>query len=78
VYVFEGIVHKYRPDFLVRLTNGTTLVLEVKGRNTPKDEAKRLALEEWVKAVNGQSGFGRWASDVSWGPLEIHDALQRT
>jgi type III restriction enzyme len=77
VYVFEGIVHKYRPDFLVRLTNGTTLVLEVKGRSTPKDEAKRLALEEWVKAINGHGGFGRWANDVSWGPNEVADVLHR-
>jgi hypothetical protein len=35
MYVFGGVVRKYRPDFLIRLTNGTILVLEVKGENTP-------------------------------------------
>jgi len=29
VYVLEGAVRKDRPDFLVRLADGTTLVLEV-------------------------------------------------
>ena len=31
-YLFQGGVRKYRPDFLVRLTNGVRLVLEVKGQ----------------------------------------------
>jgi type III restriction enzyme len=31
LYVFKGVVKKYRLDFLVRLNAGTMLVLEVKG-----------------------------------------------
>lgn len=31
VYVFDGVVRKYRPDFLIRLASGRMLVLEVKG-----------------------------------------------
>ena len=34
-YVYRGVVRKYRPDFLIRLTTGDMLVLETKGR-TPK------------------------------------------
>lgn len=30
-YFFRGIVRKFRPDYLVRLKNGKSLVLEVKG-----------------------------------------------
>ena len=41
VYVFDGVVRKYRPDFLVRLTSGTMLVLEVKGQDSPQNQAKR-------------------------------------
>ena len=32
-YSFKGIIHKFRPDYLVRLTNGKTLILEVKGQD---------------------------------------------
>ena len=31
LYVYRGVVRKYRPDFLVRLANGEMLVLETKG-----------------------------------------------
>ncbi len=34
LYVFQGVVHKYRPDFLIRLANGSMLVLEVKGEDS--------------------------------------------
>ena len=60
VYVFDGVVRKYRPDFLVRLTTGTMLVLEVKGQDSPQNQAKRAALDEWTRAVTQHGGFGRW------------------
>ncbi|HLQ45657.1 MAG TPA: DEAD/DEAH box helicase family protein, partial [Planctomycetaceae bacterium] len=52
LYVFQGVVRKYRPDFLIRLTNGTTLILEIKGQDTQEDQVKRRFLDEWVRAVN--------------------------
>jgi len=64
-YVFQGIVKKYRPDYLIRLKNGITLVLEVKGQDSQQDKTKREFLDEWVKAVNAHGGFGTWAWDVS-------------
>lgn len=76
-YLFEGGVHKYRPDFLVRLTSGNVLVLETKGQDTPKDETKREFLSEWVEAVNEHGGFGRWSSDVSTSPSDVADILER-
>ena len=60
VYVWDGVVRVYRPDFLVRLTSGPVLVLEVKGQDSPRDPAKRDALDEWTRAVTGHGGFGRW------------------
>lgn len=77
-YVFQGLVRKYRPDFLVRLTSGATLVLEVKGRDTPQDRAKRAALAEWVTAVNEHAGFGRWTSGVSFSPSDVAAVVART
>jgi type III restriction enzyme len=76
-YLFEGGVHRYRPDFLIRLTNGTHLVLETKGQDTPKDRAKRDAMAEWAAAVNEHGGFGRWASDGSLSPSDVPDILAR-
>ncbi len=74
-YLFEGGVHKYRPDFLVRLSNGVLLVLETKGQETAQDRTKRDFLAEWVAAVNEHGGFGRWACDVSRSPSDVADVL---
>jgi type III restriction enzyme len=76
-YLYQGGVHKFRPDFLARLTNGTRLVLEVKGQDSQKDRAKRGYLAEWVEAVNEHGGFGRWAADVSLSPSDLPDVLAR-
>lgn len=77
LYVHRGITRKYRPDFLVRLTSGTMLVLEVKGRDSAENRTKRHALAEWVRAVNSHGGFGTWASDVSFDPGDVRDILKR-
>jgi type III restriction enzyme len=77
LYVFGGVVRKYRPDFLIRLVNGAMLVLEVKGQNTEEARVKREFLAEWVNAVNAHGGFGTWAWDVSRAPGEVAEILQR-
>jgi type III restriction enzyme len=33
LYVYRGVVRKYRPDFLMRLASGENLILEVKGQD---------------------------------------------
>ncbi len=71
VYVFRGVVLKYRPDFLIRLSSGKMLVLETKGRLTEQDRAKLDALREWCQAVNQHGGFGVWDSAVSESPSDI-------
>lgn len=75
LYLYRGVVRKYRPDFLVRMTNGDTLVLETKGQETDQDQVKRRYLEEWTQAVNAYGAFGRWRSAVARGPGEIRDIL---
>ena len=74
-YVHAGVVRKYWPDYLIRLANGTMLVLEVKGRAREEDRTKRRFMEEWCKAVSDHGGFGRWECAVSWRPGDIHDIL---
>jgi type III restriction enzyme len=70
-YIFAGVFHKFRPDYLIRLAGGLSLVLETKGQDTPQDQRKRLYLGEWVKAVNGHGGFGKWASGVCFNPSDL-------
>lgn len=77
LYIYRGVVRKYRPDFLIRLMSGELLVLEVKGQDTEQDQAKRRFLDEWVKAVNEHGGFGSWAWEVSKNPADIEDLLAR-
>ena len=77
LYVFNGVVKKYRPDFIIRLTNGKMLVLEVKGQDTQQDKSKRTFLDEWCKAVNSQGGFGVWEWDVSFEAGDAAEILQR-
>ena len=55
-YVYRGVVRKYRPDFLIRLTSGDMLVLEVKGKDSEQDRVKREFLDRWVAAVNAHGG----------------------
>ena len=76
-YSFKGIIHKFRPDYLVRLTNGKTLILEVKGQDDQQQQTKREFLSEWVRAVNGHGGFGEWTADVSRHPKDVIEILTK-
>lgn len=76
-YLWQGARRRYIPDFLIRLSNGRTLVLEVKGQDSEQDRAKRAALATWVSAVNLKGGFGVWCCDVAFQPAEVHDILAR-
>ena len=77
LYVYRGVVRKYRPDFLIRLRSGDMLVLETKGRDSDQDQTKRRFLDEWVNAVNAHGGFGHWTWAVSTAPGDIPDILAR-
>ena len=77
LYVYRGVVRKYRPDYIVRLRSGEYLVLETKGLDREQDQTKRRFLDEWVNAVNKHGGFGRWSWDVSMNPGDIKDILAR-
>jgi type III restriction enzyme len=70
-YTYQGIFHKYRPDFIIKLKNGKHLVLEVKGQDTQQDRTKREFLDEWIRAVNSQGGFGKWEWAVSKNTADI-------
>lgn len=77
VYTYGGVIRKFRPDFIIKLTNGKFLVLEVKGKDTPQNRTKREFLAEWVKAVNEDGRFGEWEWDVSFNPNDIEGILHK-
>ncbi|HUG70239.1 MAG TPA: hypothetical protein VMM76_20990 [Pirellulaceae bacterium] len=60
LYMYRGAVRKYRPDFLVRLTCGMMVIVEVKGQESDESRAKHRFLDEWVRAINGCGQFGNW------------------
>ncbi|MFO7556965.1 MAG: DEAD/DEAH box helicase family protein [Desulfobacterales bacterium] len=70
-YIFDGIVRKYRPDFIIQLKTGDFLILETKGKDTLRDKTKQKFLNEWVQAVNEHGGFGNWKWAVSRGPADV-------
>jgi type III restriction enzyme len=74
-YLWQGSRRRYIPDFLVKLANGKTLALEIKGEDSPQNQAKRDALAEWVTAVNSAGGFGKWAWGVAFEPIQVQDIL---
>jgi type III restriction enzyme len=58
-YLHGGGDHEYFPDFLVKLTNGVTLILEPKGHDE-LEGVKEQAAGRWVSAVNADGGHGEW------------------
>jgi len=76
-YLWSGSKRRYVPDFLVKLSNDKTLVLEIKGQDSPQNREKRAALDLWVRAVNEHGGFGIWCCDVAFEPAQIHDIISR-
>jgi type III restriction enzyme len=58
-YLHNGQTHDYVPDFLVKLIDGSMLVLETKGYD-PLEGTKRDAAERWVRAVNADGNWGTW------------------
>lgn len=75
LYIFKGIVRKYRPDFIIKLKSGEFIVLETKGQDTQQDKTKREFLGEWVMAVNNHGGFGKWHWAVSKTPADVKGLL---
>jgi len=75
-YEYMGIDHAYEPDFLVRLTNGVTVVLEIKGFEDDQTRAKHNAAKRWVEAVNNWGQSGVWAFHVCRNPQLLEKELE--
>ncbi|PIP65524.1 type III restriction endonuclease subunit R [Candidatus Peregrinibacteria bacterium CG22_combo_CG10-13_8_21_14_all_49_11] len=75
-YLYQGMVHIYYPDYLIRFEDGRTLVLEVKGKEDDKVKAKHAAAEEWVRAVNSLKSFGQWEFKVLRNSKDIFEVVK--
>lgn len=64
------------PDYLIRLNNSKTLILEVKGQDGDQNKAKRVLAVNWVEveAVKKHVGFGNQAFDTVADPSTVHDS----
>ena len=74
-YEFLGTPHAYFPDFLVRLTNGRSILLEIKGEEDERDRAKHQAARRWVSAVNHWKREGQWDLVVCRDPQQLGKTL---
>lgn len=73
-YRKDGVSRKYLPDFVVELTNGERLVVEIKGQ-IGDALIKRAAAERWCRAVTNDGRFERWSYHLCFGVEELRDAL---
>jgi type III restriction enzyme len=76
-YLHQGDERRYRPDFILRIENGTAeplhLIVEIKGYRQGDAQAKADTMRTlWVPAVNNHGQLGRWAF------LEIRDIHEAT
>ncbi len=59
-YEYQGQKHAYLPDFLVRIADGSHVIVEIKGQEDDQDRAKHQAAKRWIDAVNNWGQQGNW------------------
>ncbi len=77
-YLHNGQPHDYMPDFIARLKTKplVQLILETKGYD-PLAEVKAAAAQRWVKAVNADGTYGRWAYAMVRQVNEVNETLTK-
>ena len=71
-----GVNRHYEPDFIVRMRDGTSLILEIKGHEDNEDRAKYEAARRWVRAVNAWGETGQWSFHVCRDPQVLREQLR--
>ena len=74
---FYGNPHVYEPDFIVRLCNSVTLVVEIKGQPREDTDAKHQGARRWVSAVNNWGRLGEWDFLVCREPQQLGMAFAK-
>lgn len=60
----------------MRLSNGATVVLEIKGYEDDQTKAKHGAAKRWVEAVNNWRQLGRWGFHVCRNPQLLDKEME--
>ena len=74
-YEFMGASHIYEPDFIIRLVNDVTVIVEIKGLEDEQDRAKHEAAHRWVTAVNNWGKLGKWVFHLNRDPQMLRQEL---
>ena len=74
-YEYYGVSQVYEPDFLVRLRNDMTVILEIKGQPREDTDSKHQAAHRWVAAVNRWGKLGQWGFLVCRDPQRLIEAF---
>jgi type III restriction enzyme len=74
-YEYQGVDHKYEPDYIVRLSNDVSVILEIKGYEDDRTKAKHSAAKRWLAAVNNWAQLGRWDFHVCRNPQLLEKEL---
>lgn len=77
-YNYQGVVRRFFPDFLIKLTTGENLIIETKGQDNEQNKTKRAYLDEWCRAINQHGGFGKWSWAVSFDPNDLDQILKNS
>lgn len=67
--------HHHVPDFLVELSDGSFLVVEVKGLEREQDRSKEAGARRWVDALNHWCKLGRWRYAKIHSPHQLESAF---
>jgi type III restriction enzyme len=76
-YLYNGQIHDYVPDFLVRLKDlpDTTIIIETKGFD-PLADMKASAAARWVNAVNADGTYGKWQYKLARSVSAVGEILE--
>ena len=74
-YNYQGIIHRYYPDFIIKLISGKMLILETKGKDDEQNRTKRAFLAEWCKAMNNYEKSDKWNWEVSFNQNDLLEKL---
>lgn len=75
-YDYLGSPSAYYPDFVVRLTNGRHVLVEIKGEEDERDRMKHQFARRWVSAVNRWGRAGQWSFMVCRDPQLLSVSLR--
>ncbi len=60
----------------MRMKDGRTLILEIKGYETDEEKAKHAAAKRWISAVNNWGDIGEWYFNVCRDPQLLGKELE--